>query len=125
MFPPCGFVVLFVSSDRKFEFAQDEMSVLPGVGTSWSPKRDPIPVPSEFDRGLSWMPPRCGRSRVKRDTCVAYGHPSSNLGRNLCPRGVVLPHPIQQVQATSDALLPASTQVVTIAPPGSPAFGPS
>jgi hypothetical protein len=40
----------------------------------------------EFNRGLSWMPPRCGRSRVKRDTCVTNCHPSSNLGRNLFPR---------------------------------------
>jgi hypothetical protein len=39
----------------------------------------------EVNRGLSWMPPRCGRFRVKRDTCVILDHPSSNLGRNLFP----------------------------------------
>jgi hypothetical protein len=55
----------------------------------------------EVNRGLSWMPPRCGRFRVKRVTCVTFGHPSSNLGRNLFPRGVFLPHPIQQVERHS------------------------
>jgi hypothetical protein len=39
----------------------------------------------EVNRELSWMLPRCGRFRVKRDTCVTYCHPSSNLGRNLFP----------------------------------------
>jgi hypothetical protein len=51
----------------------------------------------EVNRGLSSMPPRCGRFRVKRDTCVTNCHPSSNLGRNLFPRGVFFSHPIQQV----------------------------
>jgi hypothetical protein len=37
----------------------------------------------EFNRDQSWMLPRCGRFRVKRDTCVAYGHPSLNLGLEL------------------------------------------
>jgi hypothetical protein len=37
----------------------------------------------------------------QRGTCVACGHPSPNLGRNLSPRGVFLPHPSQQVQRHS------------------------
>jgi hypothetical protein len=39
----------------------------------------------EVNRELSWMLPRYGRFRVKRDTCVALYRPSSNLGRNLFP----------------------------------------
>jgi hypothetical protein len=39
----------------------------------------------EFNRELSWKLPRCGRSRVQRDTCAALCRPSSNLGRNLFP----------------------------------------
>jgi hypothetical protein len=39
----------------------------------------------EVNRELSWMLPRCGRFRVKRDTRVALCHPSPNLGRNLFP----------------------------------------
>jgi hypothetical protein len=39
----------------------------------------------EVNRGLSWMLPRCGRFRVKRDMCVTNCHPSSKLGRNLFP----------------------------------------
>jgi hypothetical protein len=42
-------------------------------------------------RVRSWRHTSDGRSRVKRDTCVANGHPSSNLGRNLFPCGVFLP----------------------------------
>jgi hypothetical protein len=38
----------------------------------------------------SWRHTSGRRSRVKRDTCVAIGHPSSNLGRNLFPCGVFL-----------------------------------
>jgi hypothetical protein len=60
----------------------------------------------EVNRGLSWMPPRCRRFRVKLDTCVTSCHPSSNLGRNLFPRGVFLPHPIQQVEKHSVTVLP-------------------
>jgi hypothetical protein len=60
----------------------------------------------EVNRDLSWMLPRCGRFRVKRDTCVSLAHPSSNLGRNLFARGVFLPHPIQQGQERSATELP-------------------
>jgi hypothetical protein len=52
----------------------------------------------EFDRGLSWMPPRCGR--LRRVSSLRY-----------------VPHQTQLVQATSDALLPASTQGVLTVPP--------
>jgi hypothetical protein len=41
-------------------------------------------------RVRSWGHTSGDRSRVKRDTCVAIGHPSSNLGRNLFPCGVFL-----------------------------------
>jgi hypothetical protein len=83
----------------------------------WNPSdyaQDPSQVGSshEVNRELSWMLPRCGRFRVKWDTCVTYGHPSSNLGRSLFPRGVFLPHPIQQVERTSVAELPATSQGV-------------
>jgi hypothetical protein len=37
----------------------------------------------------------------QRDTCVTNCHPSSNLGRNLFPHGVFLPHPSQRVQRHS------------------------
>jgi hypothetical protein len=50
----------------------------------------------EVNRVLSWMHPRCGRFMAKRDTCVAFCHPSSNLGRNLFLCGGFLPHPIQR-----------------------------
>jgi hypothetical protein len=43
----------------------------------------------------------------QRGTCVTCGHPPPNLGRDLFPRGVFLPHPSQQVQwhsATTVAL---------------------
>jgi hypothetical protein len=39
----------------------------------------------EVNRGLSWMPPRCGRSRVNGIRVRALCRPSSNLGRNLFP----------------------------------------
>jgi hypothetical protein len=42
-------------------------------------------------RVRSWKHTSDARSRVKRDTCVAIGHPSSNLGRNLFPCVVFLP----------------------------------
>jgi hypothetical protein len=38
----------------------------------------------------SWMHTSGRRSRVKRDTCVACGDPSPNLGRNLFPCGLFL-----------------------------------
>jgi hypothetical protein len=38
-------------------------------------------------RVRSWGHTSDGRSRIERDTCVANGHPSSNLGRNLFPCG--------------------------------------
>jgi hypothetical protein len=37
----------------------------------------------------------------QRGTCVTNCHPPPNLGRNLFPRGVFLPHPSQQVQRHS------------------------
>jgi hypothetical protein len=43
-----------------------------------------------FRRVRSWRHTSGDRSRVKRDTCVASSHPSSNLGRNLFPSGVFL-----------------------------------
>jgi hypothetical protein len=41
-------------------------------------------------RVRSWEHTSGDRSRVQRDTCVAIGHPSSDLGRNLFPCGVFL-----------------------------------
>jgi hypothetical protein len=62
----------------------------------------------EVNRELSWMLPRCGRSRVNQIRVRALCRPSSNLGRNLSLHGGFSPHPIQQVQWTSVAVLPAT-----------------
>jgi hypothetical protein len=50
----------------------------------------------EVNRGLSWMPPRCGRSRVNGIRVRASCRPSSSLGRNLFLRGGFSSHPIQR-----------------------------
>jgi hypothetical protein len=60
-----------------------------------------ISVPDRLERFLEILATRCGRFRVKRDTCVTNCHPSSDLGRNLFPCGVFLPYPIQQVRSDS------------------------
>jgi hypothetical protein len=60
-------------------YAPSNYSAFSAAGTSQSSRRV-----------RSWRHTSGGRSRVKWDTCVANGNPSSNLGRNLFPCGVFL-----------------------------------